>query len=401
MSVKKILNQVIGLVLIISILVPGLSAAEKKAKNIIFMVPDGMGLADITAVRIYKYGIGKGRLFIEKLEHVGYQSNFAANSIVTDSAAAASAWACGQKFNNGEISCHGESGEFPPTILELAKAQGKTAGLVATSTITHATPAAFGAHVKSRRGETEIAQQYIQKTNVDVILGGGKKMFSPSNNAEGEPAVDLIAEAKARGYTFVESRDKLLKVQNPQKLLGLFNDEALTPVYKKAADVSINRINSKEPSLSEMTQVALKVLEKNEEGFFLLVEGSQVDWGNHQHNIDYMFWELLEFDNAVGVVLDWIQAQPDRKDETLLIVVPDHETGGFAINGPYGSTFTEPGQKITDGWTTENHTGVDTIIWSQGPYSQYLGKAIDNTDVFHIMKAALLGEGAPRRGEPK
>lgn len=150
--------------------------AEESAKNIIFMVPDGMGLSNVTATRIYLNGPNGDRLSFEKLPTIGYQSTHSANSTVTDSAAAASAWATGEKFNNGEISCHSEDTvciESPATILELAKEEGKATGLVATSTITHATPASFAAHVNSRKCETEIARQYIEESGVDVLLGGG------------------------------------------------------------------------------------------------------------------------------------------------------------------------------------------------------------------------------------
>ncbi|MGD2092769.1 MAG: alkaline phosphatase [Candidatus Aminicenantes bacterium] len=388
MNLKRIVKQVIGLVLILCFFIPNLTAS-KKVKNIIFIVPDGMGLANVTAARIYKYGLSKERLSFETLERIGYQSTYSQNSLVTDSAASASAWACGQKFNNGEISFHGETEEAPQTILELAKAKGKSTGLVATSTITHATPAAFGAHVKSRSCENEIARQYILKTEVDVILGGGKMRFNSTSNDRCGSSGDFITAAKTKGYTIVYTKEEMLKVQNTNKLLGLFSEGPLTPGPKRASD---DIIKSREPTLAEMTGTALKILEQNDKGFFLLVEASQVDWANHAHNLEYQIAEMLGLDQAVGVVLDWVNARSNRKSETLIIIVPDHETGGFAINGPYGSTITEPGQLVTVGWTSKGHTAVDTTIWSQGPYSQYLGRAIDNTDIFHIMKAAFLGK---------
>jgi alkaline phosphatase len=106
----------------------------------------------------------------------------------------------------------------------------------------------------------------------------------------------------------------------------------------------------------------------------------------------YQIGEMLEFDRAVKVVLDWVEADKSRRENTLIIIVPDHGCGGFAIKGPYGKTFAQPGEYIEDGWVSKQHTGEDTIIRSQGPYSEFLGKAIDNTDIFHIMKAALTGD---------
>ncbi len=387
MNLKRIVKLVVGLVFVLCFLVLDLTAGQ-EVKNIIFIVPDGMGLADVTATRIYKYGLGKERLSFEMLERIGYQSTYSRDSVVTDSAAAASAWACGRKFNNVEISFHGETGESPQTILELAKAKGRSTGLVASSTITHATPAAFGAHVKNRNCENEIARQYIHKTGVDVILGGGKLRFnSPARDSCGVGG-DFISEAQAKGYTVVYSRDELLKLGDSKKLLGLFSEGPLAPGPKRAGD---DAIKTREPTLAEMTGAALKILEKNANGFFLLVEASQVDWANHANDLGYQIAEILALDEAVGVVLAWVKAKVERESGTLIIVVPDHETGGFAITGPFGSTITEPGQLINAGWTSKNHTAGDTMIWSQGPYSQYLGRAIDNTDIFYIMKAALEG----------
>ena len=158
-----------------------ISDPHPKARNIIFMVGDGMGLAHVTAARIFKNGPDGESLHLETLPTIGYQRTHSASDSLTDSAAAASAWANGEKFNNGEISCHDDDQDGrceptpSPTILEIAKAKGRVTGLVVTSTVTHATPAAFGSHVPSRRCEKEIARQYIQVTEVDVILGGGPK----------------------------------------------------------------------------------------------------------------------------------------------------------------------------------------------------------------------------------
>ena len=168
----------------------------------------------------------------------------------------------------------------------------------------------------------------------------------------------------------------------------MFNRSALTPSYRKGEVKNADQ----EPSLAEMTSVALEILERNPRGFFLLVEGSQIDWANHANNLEYQISEILEFDRAVKVVLDWVNQKKPRKENTLIIIVSDHGCGGFAIKGPMGKTLTQPGQIVNEGWIWGSHTGEDTIIWSQGPYSRHLGKAIDNTDIFHIMKAALYGK---------
>jgi alkaline phosphatase len=137
-----------------------------------------------------------------------------------------------------------------------------------------------------------------------------------------------------------------------------------------------------------MTAAALGLLEKRRNGFFLMVEGSQVDWGNHAKNEQYQVGETLAFDEAVKTVLDWINSSPERRELTLLIVSPDHETGGFAVNGP-ADRLLRSGEYVTAGWTTGGHTGSDVPVWGQGPGSSEVGRALDNTDLYRIMRNAL------------
>lgn len=358
------------------------------AKNVIFMVPDGMGLANVTATRIFKNGPGGAPLSFETLERIGYQRTYSANSTVTESPEAASAWACGEKFAKDEVCFHNPSGAYLPSLLELAKERGKAAGLVATATVTHATPAAFGAHVPTRRCEQEIARQYLQSSQVDVILGGGYYTFRSTMPDPCGTQGDFIAEAEQRGYRTVYTAAELEQAvaAGPRQLLGLFDrlhppsDPGLTPEYLRTPD-------NPEPHLYDMTRAALAALGQRPNGFFLLVEGSKVDWANHSNNLPYLLGEMLAFDQAVKVVRDWIDADPERRANTLLIVVPDHETGGFAINGPYGRLLAA-GEMVDAGWTTPDHTGADVVFWSQGPGSEWLGRALDNTDFYEIVKAA-------------
>ncbi|NJD77870.1 MAG: hypothetical protein FIB08_12375 [Candidatus Methanoperedens sp.] len=360
-----------------------------EVKNIIFMVPDGMGLSDVTAARIYRNGINGVPLYLETLENIGYQRTYSADSTITDSAAAASTWACGEKFNNIEVCYHSDGRPNNPSILELARDEGKATGLVATFTITHATPAAFGAHVKERNCENEIARQYIEQTGPDVMLGGGVSKFNSTVPDVCGTSGDFITEARYKGYSVVYTKDEMQNAvrSGSGKLLGLFNDSYLVPESQ--------RDTTTEPKLAEMTTAALEILDNNKKGFFLLVEGSQIDGANHYNNMAYQISEVLAFDDAVKVVLDWINEKPERKENTLLIIAPDHDTGGFAINGPYGSLLAA-GEYPIPAWTTRMHTGIDTMIWSQGPGSKELGRAIDNTDVYNIMAKSLNKEDYKR-----
>ena len=142
--------------------------------------------------------------------------------------------------------------------------------------------------------------------------------------------------------------------------------------------------DAEEPTLAEMTFAALDILEEDPDGFLLMVEGSQIDWQDHGNNVKGMIAETLGFNAAVEEVLAWVNADESRKNHTLVIVAPDHDTAGFSITGPYGS-LSEPGDIVDDGWVSGNHTANDVVIWSEGPGSQYLGKALDNTDLYHII----------------
>lgn len=375
-----------------------------KAKNIIFMVPDGMGLSNVTAARIFANGPDGPRLDFETLENIGYQSTHSADSTVTDSAAAASAWAMGEKFANLEVSCHGvtdeagkktgECDDVHETILEVAARRGKATGLVATSQISHATPAAFGSHSFSRYCGAEIARQYIEVSKVDVILGGGvyktkdecdvyAQSFAPADK------VQYIKDlAMANGYALAGTETEMNSVvaSGSRKVLGMFTDGGKTPEYFRVDPTQV--YPDEEPTLAEMTAAALDVLEENRKGFFLVVEGSQIDWEDHGNHLVGQISETLGFNEAVKEVLDWVDSNPRRKRNTLVVVVADHDTGGFAVNGPYGS-LSEPGDIVEEGWTSGGHTAVDTIIYSQGPGSDMMNAALDNTDLFYIMKKAM------------
>jgi len=404
----------------------GCSSENIRGKNIVIMVPDGMGISNVTAARIFRNGPDGAPLSFETLSQIGYQRTHSKDSTLTDSAAAASAWACGEKFNNNEISCHDndkdkicDSGGSPSTILEMAKSKGKSAGLVATSTITHATPAVWASHVHHRNCETEIARQYIDVTGVDVILGGGFGSNHIGYNEDGSRTDDyrcaqyagqdinaVIASSRTKGYAYVKTRSELNTAVSLgfSKILGLFTSEGKTPETFRV-DPALYPWPADEPTLADMTIAALDVLEENKKGFFLMVEGSQIDWANHANAnasplnpsdpaaihtqaLKQQIGETLAFDEAVKAVLNWMQQQSSGGNETLLIVVPDHDCGGFAINGPNGK-LSKAGDLVDDGWTSNEHTVEDTVVWSQGPHSGKLGKAIDNTAIFTVMKEAL------------
>jgi alkaline phosphatase len=371
---------------------------QPEVKHVIMMIPDGMGLANVTATRLRLNGAGGAPLYLETLEHIGYVRTYSKTNTITDSSAAASAFACGEKYVNNEVCYHADGAAHFPSLLELAKAKGMATGLAVTQTVTHATPAAFAAHLANRNCETAIAHQYIVETRPDVLLGGGQATFKPAKADVCGATGDYITTAQATGYTYVDTKAKMQNAAatGVRPLLGLFASKNLTPEYLRS-------VGTAQPRLPEMTASALSILERNPAGFFLMVEGSLIDSGNHEENLDYQFGEIKAFDEAVKVVLDWIDAMPGRRERTLLIVLPDHETGGFAVKG-VGAKGGEPPNAglgpFTDSWVfnlipgdpvdfESHHTGGDVVMWSQGPGSEALGRALDNTTVYQIVRNAL------------
>ena len=361
-----------------------------EVKYVIFMVPDGMGLSDVTAARIQRNGLAGAPLWLETLEHIGYQRTFSEKNTVTDSSAAASAWACGEKFINNEVCLHLDGRPNNFSLLELAKQRGMATGLVATQTITHATPAAFASHVSYRGCEKEVARQYIQLTQPDLMLGGGRSNFNSTTADACGASGDYITQATAAGYAYVTTAADLATIvgAGPRRVLGLFSSSYLLPEVLRTPTTT-------QPHLAEMGAAALALLSREQAGFFLLIEGSHVDSCNHLENFPCTYGEIAAFDDTVKVVLDWINASSERRQHTLLIIAADHETGGFAVKGteiPMG----EPFGYFEAGWLfavppepEAHHTGGDTIIWSQGPGSESLNRAMDNTWVYSVVKNVL------------
>ncbi len=412
---RKVATSLLAILLLAGLTTVSVVGEVQKAKNVILMIPDGMSVQHVTATRTLVNGSDGPPLELEKLPEVGYVRTHAKNSTVTDSAAAGSAFATGEKFNNREVSCHSVDGELmnceeeQETILEIAKREGKSTGLVASSHITHATPATFGAHVPVRYCGAEIARQYVEDTGVDVVLGGGIYGTSDEYNCQqyedsykNLQSNEAMAErARENGYVAVNTKSGLEAAVEAEtdKLYGTFTgyDEGKTPETFRLNEFGLKdeegeafpEYPGEEPTLPEMTRAALDVLEENDEGFFLMVEGSQIDWALHGNDKNYMLGEMLAYNEAVKVVRDWIAEDPLREKQTLLISVGDHDTAGFAIGGPYGERALQ-GERIEADYTSDAHTGEDVLVWSQGPGSDLLGTAaLDNTDVFDVMEEVI------------
>ncbi|MDO8684724.1 MAG: alkaline phosphatase, partial [Armatimonadota bacterium] len=295
----KIRRLILSLLVILTLL--SCLPVSAAPKNVILMIGDGMGVAQVTLARL-SLSESSRPLNMDSMKYAALVKTCSADSIITDSAAAGTALATGHKTNNGMI-CILPDGKPVQTILEAAEKIGKATGLVTTTTITHATPASFGSHVESRGSEADIAPQYLINS-IEVLLGGGRMFFIPKSQEQSkrEDDRDLLAEAKTVGYTVVDSRDGLLSADG-NRLLGLFEMGSLTT-------------ESPEPSLAEMTAKAIDILSKDKDGFFLMVEGGQIDWKCHANDVPGTVKQTLDFDAAIGKVLDFAR----KRGDTLVIV---------------------------------------------------------------------------------
>ncbi|KRQ87669.1 Alkaline phosphatase 4 precursor [Caloramator mitchellensis] len=300
----------------------------KLVKNVIFLIPDGTSISHITLTRWYNFAkYGKNKLAVDEIA-TGLVKTYWSDGIITDSAPAGSAMATGFKTYNKYISVLPEKISMPgipavkaddiqkpiATVLEAAKLAGKSTGLVVTCEIPHATPASFSSHYYSRSDEYTLVEQQVYQ-NIDVVLGGGLDFLDPAKRKDKE---DLLNILKKRGYQVVTTPEELSNAKS-QKLWGLF------------APVNLNRDfdrdPSKQPSLYDMTKKAIEILSKDKDGFFLMVEGSMVDWSSHSNDPIGVISEFLAFDKAVEYALNFAK----RDKNTLVIVAPDHGNGGLSI----------------------------------------------------------------------
>jgi len=379
-------------------------AASPKTKNVILFVGDGMGAAQREAVRLATVG-EKGNLAMDAMPYTGL-IHTSSTVPVTDSAAAATAFASGVKTYNGAIGV--DANKKPvKTVMEYAKEAGKSTGIVTTSQVTDATGAAFGAHVEDRSKQSDIALQFLTKSKIDVILGGGEDFWYPAGNPgkfQDEPAEDpsekskgtqgnLVEKAKQLGYNYVTTKNDLQKAKSG-KLLGLFANEEM---FQQKPEGQGDIYNPVVP-LADMTKKAIDTLASNKKGFFLMVEEEGTDEFAHQNNAKMTIKSGYELDKAVKVAKDFAKKNPD----TLVLVLADHETGGFSIEEVNDSDESGDGISQEDGpfaiagskhtfvvdWTTSGHTAVNIPITAMGKNADLFTGIYENTEVFNkLMKA--------------
>ncbi|MFQ5805904.1 MAG: alkaline phosphatase [Phycisphaerae bacterium] len=332
-------------------------------QNVIVLIGDGMGFEQVSAAGMYAYG-APGTFSFESFPHQTEVMTYSANSSITDSAAAATAIATGHKVNNGVISMAipGDGSELE-TMLEYFADRGRSTGLVTTTYITHATPAAFGAHEPSRNNLWQIAGDYLNQTRPNVIFGGGRNGMT-------------VSRATAAGYTVVTDRAEMQALDPDAVTLasGQFGTTHLP--YEYDYFIGIDDGYDTLPHLSEMTTTVLDILDADPDGFFLMVEGGRIDHAGHANNIQRNVFETIEFAGAVQEAIDWAAGH----DDTLILVTADHETGGLTVLQNNGQ-----GNFPTVSWSTTGHTGVNVPIYAWGVNAELVYGEMDNTDLFNVV----------------
>ena len=333
------------------------SAPTKKVKNIILLIGDGMGLSQVSASQFYN----KKTSNFERFPVIGLTKTSSTSDLITDSAAAATAFASGIKTYNGALGVNTDTLAVKTIVEEISKI-GISTGIISTSSIVHATPAAFYTHTKKRSMYEDIAAQLVS-SDIDFFAGGGINYFNDRKDKR-----NLILELEKKGFSInTESLPK-----NTKPVLNKKQGYLLAP------NGMPKMLDGRGEFLTNATKLAIESLSSNEEGFFLMIEGAQIDWGGHDNDADYLISELIDFDNTIGVALDFAKLN----GETLVIVTADHETGGFTLaqdNGNYN--------KIKPVFSTGGHSATMIPVFAKGPNAEDFGGIYEDTAIYNKMKS--------------
>jgi alkaline phosphatase len=415
-------------------------AAAPVSRNLIVLIGDGMGPAQVTAGRNYlRYMKGQEHLELDGY-FVGQATTYAdrgedggvvVSGIVTDSASAGTAFATGHKTYNAGISVSNEEISVPyASVIEAAEKAGKATGLVSTARITHATPAVYASHVRSRDNENAIAAQYLE-SGVDVLFGGGKQFFVTKDEKGKRADKNIISDFQSKGYKVAYDAKALEEISGP-KALGLFNSSHVNYTPDRTEAI---------PSLADMTSKALDILSADKNGFAIMIEGGRIDHSSHANDFPTTIQEVLDFDAAVKVAMDFAK----KDGNTSVVITADHETGGLSlsrdniyemnfdlwdkqrkssevigaalkaaktpedikkivadntwitdltdaeitqITAGDGSSYGREGafnavisKRLLVGWSGHGHSAVDVGVWAYGPIKEMVTGQVDNTDI--------------------
>lgn len=328
---------------------------DSKPPNIIMMIGDGMGLSAISS-GMYS---NNNYTSLERSEYIGLLKTHSLDDLVTDSAASGTAMSSGVKTYNRTVGLDGNLSSVK-SILEICRDRGYTTAIVATSTIVHATPASYYSKVKSRYQYDEIASQ-LSKSNINFFVGGGEKYFN--DRVDGRNLINEMDD-----YFFANSLESFKNINSNK--IG----------YLTYYDEPVGKHEGREPSLEDIAQITIQKLKSFDNPFFLLVEGSQIDWGGHDNDSEHLISEMLEFDKTIETVFNFA----DKDKNTLVVITADHETGGAAIvDGNLEKSFV----KIK--YVSGDHTATMVPIFSLGPYSSLFKGVYDNTEIFDKLEAII------------
>ena len=331
------------------------SKTSEKPKSIILFIGDGMGVAQVTTAIMNNVGSN-----FMRFTNGGLILTASTNSWITDSAASATAISTGVNTYNKAIGVDADQNNLK-LLVDYASEAGKSFGIIATSSITHATPAAFYSNNLWRNEEYDIALQ-LSESEVDVIIGGGFKYFLPENeNGKRKDGRNLLNEMKDRKFSVVFDMEDLMSLDKGKtdKVVALL------------AYSAIDKENNPSHKLADMTRVAIQILKKNGNGFFLMVEGAQIDWKAHDNEYQKMLFQLEDFNEALGVALDY--AETDNK--LLILVTADHETGGLTLLQGRAKS-----REFKEQWSTNGHSGSMVPLLATGAGSELFGGIMETEE---------------------
>lgn len=341
-------------------LLPLAPPKAERPKNIILLIGDGMALPQVSA-GIYWQGVG--RSVFERFPIVGFHQSHSYDDLVTDSAAGATAFACGHKTTNGAIGVVPPNNDACGTILEDLDRDGVATGMVVTCSATHATPASFIAHQDMRAFTEEIARDFLH-TNLDCFIGGGQSAFDDRPDRQ-----NLLDSLRARGYVVRRGPG-----------FGRLPLDGSAPFMLFTADREPTTASAGRNYLAEATLVACQFLEKRggDRGFFLMVEGSQIDWALHANDANWLRAEMADFDKTVSQAL----AYAEQNGETLVIVTGDHECGGLSLNEGRNK------RSFVPTFSARLHTAALVPVYAYGPRAELFSGMYDNTEIYYKMQQA-------------
>ena len=345
---------------------------EVVPKNVILLISDGTGLTQISSAFFFKESSPNYARF----NTIGLINTSSSREDVTDSAAGATAFACGVKTYNGAIGVADDSTDVR-NLVEIASLRNIKTGMIATSSITHATPASFYAHTLNRGSAEKIAEQLVS-SEIDFFAGGGLQFFN--NRKDGQNLLHTLNE-KQFVIDTVAITD-ISKIRSNQKVGFLLAKDAMLPTAEGRGDF-----------LPKATELAIQFLSKDKSGFFMMAEGSQIDWGGHANDAPYLVSELIDFDEVIGKALDYAE----KDGNTLVIVTSDHETGGFTLSAKKKTS--EDGKEYSDyseigmSFSTTGHSAALIPVFAYGPGSEEFAGIYENTNIFEkILKVTKWSE---------